>query len=74
MSLLLTALAVKKFRAQRRAAFYYGAAVGIAKFATLTALPIAVALGAGAASRCAAKRGANANGADAATGAEGEAA
>ncbi|MGF1658472.1 MAG: hypothetical protein ACFCUS_03530 [Rubrimonas sp.] len=48
MSLLLTAIAVKK---ARKAAFFAGAAVGIAKFATLTALPVAFAIGAGAASR-----------------------
>ena len=48
MSLLLTAVAIKK---ARKAAFFAGAAYGIAKFATLTALPIAFAIGAGLAAQ-----------------------
>ena len=51
MSLLLTAIAVKKARAARKAAFFAGAAVGIAKFAAAAALPVAFAAGAVLASR-----------------------
>lgn len=48
MSLLLTAVAIKK---ARKAAFFAGAAFGIANFAVLTALPVAFAIGAGLAAR-----------------------
>lgn len=56
MSLLLLIAAKKKARLARKAAFFAGAAVGIAKFATLAALPVAVALGAGVAAGAACKR------------------
>lgn len=48
MGLLLTAFALQKVK---KAAFFAGAGYGIAKFATVTALPIAFAIGAGIAAQ-----------------------
>lgn len=48
MSLLLTTVAIKK---AGKAAFFAGAAFGIANFAVLTALPVAFAFGAGLATK-----------------------